>query len=87
VAVLTDGDGNIPGTVQSRARLSVAEVEELCATWSMRASRRRNAARRGPRAAERGDVDSAFALYEKVAEARCLALSGESAQSPPPPRA
>jgi len=74
VAVLTDGDGNVLGSVtSSRGRLSVVEVEELVRNeLDTRASQAETLLDEARELAERGDVDGALALYEKVAEARCL---------------
>lgn len=74
VAVLADAEGAIVGEVKgSRGRLSVREVEELVRTAlderEAQAEKLLDAARAH---ANRGDVDAAFELYEKVSEARCL---------------
>jgi hypothetical protein len=74
VAVLTDREGRILGTVKSRrGRLSVVEVEELVRNEldgrESKAEALLDAARKLARS---GDVDAAQTLYEKVYEARCL---------------
>ncbi|HEX6096082.1 MAG TPA: hypothetical protein VF432_07155 [Thermoanaerobaculia bacterium] len=74
VAVLTDREGKLLGTVKSRrGRLSVAEVEELVRNElegrELQAETLLDEARE---LATRGDVDAAQELYGKVYEARCL---------------
>jgi hypothetical protein len=74
VAVLTDGDGNILGSVKSsHGRLSVIEVEELVRNeLDERESQAETLLDEARKLSERGDVDAAEELYEKVSEAQCL---------------
>lgn len=74
VAVLTDRDGKVLGVVKSsRGRLSVNEVEELVRNeLDGREAQAETLLDEARKLAERGDVDAAQELYEKVFEARCL---------------
>ena len=73
-AVLTDGEGNIIGSVQGRrGRLSVGKVEELVRNeLDARESQAETLLDEARKLTGRGDADAAFVLYEKVSEARCL---------------
>lgn len=74
VAVLTDRDGNILGTVLSRrGKLSVREVEDLVrSALGARESQAEKLLDAARRHAQAGEVDTAAELYGKVSEARCL---------------
>jgi hypothetical protein len=74
VAVLTDRDGKVLGVVKSsHGRLSVNDVEELVRNeLDGRESQAETLLDEARKLAERGDVDAAQELYEKVFEARCL---------------
>ena len=74
VAVLTDSEGKILGTVTNRkGRLSVREVEELVrAALDERESQAEKLLDAARQHADAGEVDTALELYEKVSEARCL---------------
>ena len=74
MAVLTDGRGRILGSVKSTyGRLSVADVEELVRNeLSEREAQSETLLDEARELTERGDVDAALELYEKVVEARCL---------------
>ena len=74
VAVLTDGEGNVLGSVESsHGRLSVVEVEELVRNeLAARESQAETLLDEARGLAARGDAEGAAALYEEVSKARCL---------------